>query len=130
VPSARIDREPGETALRAWLADPDGVDRATRRLAVRYTLHLLAEQAPGRSTEVRIPPDGVVQCITGPRHTRGTPPNVVETDPQTWLGLATGGLSWSDAMSSGRVRASGLRADLSAELPLRGPAAGWVPSSP
>jgi hypothetical protein len=67
---------------------------------------------------VRVPPFGAVQCVEGPRHTRGTPPNVVETDAATWLALVTGGLGWGEAVTSGRVRASGSRADLSALLPL------------
>lgn len=92
--------------------------RAALRAAVRYTLDLLAEQAPGRTVEVRVPPYAAVQCIPGPRHTRGTPPNVVETDPLTWLDLATGRLRWDDVRASGRVYASGQRADLSAFLPL------------
>ena len=86
--------------------------------AVRWTLEELAERNPGHSTEVRVPPFGAVQCVAGPRHTRGTPPNVVETDAPTWLALVTGDLPWVDAMASGRVRASGSRADLAGLLPL------------
>jgi len=89
-------------------------------LAVRYTLEELAERSPGHTTEVRVPPFGVVQCMAGPRHTRGTPPNVVETDGATWLALVTGRLAWPDAVASGRVHASGERADLCALLPLHG----------
>jgi Bacterial SCP ortholog len=92
--------------------------RAALRAAVRYSLDLLAEQVPGRTVEVRVPPFAAVQCVDGPRHTRGTPPNVVETDPLTWLDLASGRLSWADALASGRLRASGQRADLSRYLPL------------
>ena len=88
------------------------------RTAVRQTLSTLASRAPGRSVEVRVPPYGAIQCVEGPRHTRGTPPNVVETDPVTWLELATGRLPWAAAVAAGRVRASGVRADLSAHLPL------------
>ena len=88
------------------------------RLLTKHFLALLDTRAPGRSVEVRVPPHGAVQCGEGPRHTRGTPPNVVETDPLTWLRLATGALSWADAAASGRVHASGERADLSAYLPL------------
>jgi hypothetical protein len=86
--------------------------------AVRYLVNVLAERAPGRAVEVRIPPFAAVQCIEGPRHTRGTPPNVVETDPLTWLALATGRLDWPAAAASGKLRASGPRADISAYLPL------------
>ena len=92
--------------------------RPALRAAVRYSLGLLAEQVPGRTVEVRVPPYAEVQCVPGPRHTRGTPPNIVETDPLTWLDLATGRLAWDAAMAAGRVYASGQRADLSAYLPL------------
>lgn len=94
------------------------VPRAALRAAVSYTLGLLTSRAPGRSVEVRVPPLAAVQCVPGPRHTRGTPPNVVETDPMTWLDLAAGELTWAAAVASGRVRASGRRADISAYLPL------------
>lgn len=86
--------------------------------AVRYLLEELAERAPGNSVEVRVPPFGVAQCVEGPRHTRGTPPNVVETDAETWLGLATGMLAWPEALASGKLSASGIRTDLSEFLPL------------
>ncbi|HET6165803.1 MAG TPA: sterol carrier family protein [Marmoricola sp.] len=85
---------------------------------VKRTLGLLQQRAPGRSVEVRVPPYGAVQVVEGGRHTRGTPRAVVETDPETWIALATGGLTWADAVDAGRVRASGERADLSAYLPL------------
>ncbi|GAA4566139.1 sterol carrier family protein [Micromonospora coerulea] len=93
-------------------------ERPVYREAVRTLLAVLAERAPGRSVEVRVPPYGAVQCVAGPRHTRGTPPNVVETDPATWLALATGRLGWAEAVTEGRVRTSGIRADISAHLPL------------
>ena len=99
-------------------ADPAVVDREATGLAVRMLLARLVERAPGRSVEVRVPPYAAVQCVEGPRHTRGTPPNVVECDGPTWLRLATGRLAWADAVSDGRLRASGDRADLSAWLPL------------
>jgi uncharacterized protein (TIGR03083 family) len=95
-------------------------DPAALRLAVRATADLLAARAPGRTVEVRIPPYAAVQCVAGPRHTRGTPPNVVETDPTTWLRLAFGRTSWPDALAAGHVHASGERSDLSAQLPLIG----------
>jgi len=88
------------------------------RAAARYLLQLLATRHPGRVLEVRIPPVAAVQCLPGPVHTRGTPPNVVETDPVTWVRLATGRLGWADAIGSAAVRASGPRADLAAYLPL------------
>ena len=92
--------------------------RDALRSAVRYLLLVLAEQVPGKSVEVRVPPVAAVQCIPGVRHTRGTPPNVVETDPVTWIRLATGRLDWAGAVASGRVQASGSRADLSPYLPV------------
>lgn len=88
------------------------------RLAVRYTLEELAAAVPGRAVEVRVPPYGAAQCVPGPRHSRGTPPNVVETDPVSWLLLAAGRLGWADAVAAGRVAASGARADLSPYLPV------------
>ena len=91
---------------------------ADERLAARYLLYLLAARHPGRILEVRIPPVAAVQCLPGPVHTRGTPPNVVETGPLTWIRLATGRLGWADAVGSGVVHASGPRADLAAYLPL------------
>jgi hypothetical protein len=81
-------------------------------------LEELAARAPGRSVEVRVPPYGAVQAVEGPRHTRGTPPNVVETDPATWVALAVGTLTWAEAAATGRLHASGERADLSPYLPL------------
>ena len=102
-------------AARATGAEPH---RAALRAAVRYSLDLLAEKVPGRTVEVRVPPYAAVQCVPGPRHTRGTPPNVVETDPLTWLDLAAGRVGWADALASGRLRASGQRADLDSYLPL------------
>jgi hypothetical protein len=117
-PRRRTDPDAGRAALRAWSADPGGVPRATLAAAVRWSLEELADRAPGHATEVRVPPFGAVQCVEGPRHTRGIPPNVVETDAATWLALVTGGLGWGEAVASGRVRASGSRADLSALLPL------------
>ena len=92
--------------------------RAALRAAVRYSLGLLEQRAPGRTVEVRVPPFAAIQCVPGPRHTRGTPPNVVETDPLTWLDLAAGRVDWESAVAAGRVRASGQRADISAYLPL------------
>jgi hypothetical protein len=92
--------------------------RTALRTAGRHLLLLLAAGAPGRSVEVRVPPVAAVQCVEGPRHTRGTPPNVIETDPLTWFRLATGRLGWSEAVASGSVAASGARADLSEYLPV------------
>ncbi|WP_326502768.1 sterol carrier family protein [Rothia nasimurium] len=96
----------------AFAALPRGV----RAASVRFLLEELATLAPGNSVEVRVPPLGVTQCIAGPRHTRGTPPNVVETDPLTWCAIALGYASWQSAALA--ISASGLRADLSDYLPL------------
>ncbi|MPV89067.1 sterol carrier family protein [Georgenia ruanii] len=123
-PRRRIDPSDGLAALGRWAAgrEDDGADgdlpAAVVRTAVRFTLEELAVSSPGNSVEVRVPPAGAVQAIAGPRHTRGTPPNVIETDQETWLALATGMLSWEDAVMAGRVHASGIRADLSSVLPL------------
>jgi len=96
--------------------------REALRGAVLHTLDQLAGLAPGRAVEVRVPPYGAVQAVAGPRHTRGTPPNVVEVAPVTWLLLAAGRLGWAGAVASGAVRASGPRSDLSGYLPLPGAA--------
>jgi hypothetical protein len=94
------------------------VDSGALHIAVRALADQLATAHPGRSVEVRVPPYAAVQCIPGPRHTRGTPPNVVETDPVTFVSLACGFTPWEDAVKAGRVLASGERADLSPFLPL------------
>ena len=118
----RIDTTVGRGALDAVAAaHADGTKPARTQLAtaVRYLLQLLDEKAPGNSVEVRVPPFGAVQVVQGPRHTRGTPPNVIEMDAATWIALATGAEAWADAAASGRVQASGIRADLTDLLPLR-----------
>jgi hypothetical protein len=103
----------------AWLAGKAAQPpRAVLGAAVKTSARWLAQQVPGRSVELRVPPFVAVQCVPGPRHTRGTPPNVVETDAATWLRLASGALRWADAVGEGRVSASGNRADLSELLPL------------
>jgi len=101
-------------ALAAGQAPHSGALRET----ARYLAALLAAQAPGRAVEVRVPPYVAVQCIEGPRHTRGTPPNLVEMDPVTWVRLAVGLTNWADALAAGAVRASGVRADLGPYLPV------------
>ena len=111
----------GRESVRAVLAAMDAglaPGKEALRAAVTYLLGLLAGRAPGKAVEVRVPPYAAVQCIEGPRHTRGTPPNVVETDPVTWIALATGRAGWEQAVATGKVRASGPRSDLSAWLPL------------
>ncbi|WP_280402355.1 sterol carrier family protein [Nocardia carnea] len=108
-------------AVRAWLFDDTAAApaRADLAAAVRGTARALAAAAPGHSVEVRVPPFVAVQCIAGPRHTRGTPPNVVETDPRTWLLLATGLRDYDSAVAAGTVDASGSRApEIARLLPL------------
>jgi hypothetical protein len=106
-------------AISAWLSgNEEEPARPTLAAAVRLSLRALANDAPGKSVEVRVPPFGAVQCVEGLRHTRGTPPNVIEMDPRTWLELATGALQWTDAVESGKVTASGSRADISHWLPV------------
>ncbi|GGJ13946.1 sterol carrier family protein [Paenarthrobacter histidinolovorans] len=134
VARRRVDISEGRAALAAWQAavGPSSGEaaggsgaaagnppsRAVIATAVRYSLEEVTARAPGNSVEVRVPPFGVTQCVEGPRHTRGTPPNVIETDADTWLGLVTGRLNWAEAVSAHKVTASGLRADLSELLPL------------
>ena len=115
----RVDVTEGRAAFAAWRAEPDRAEPSTVRTAVRWSLEELAERHPGATVEVRVPPYGAVQALAGPRHSRGTPPNVVETEPVTWLLLVVGELAWVDAVATGRVHASGARADLSGLLPLR-----------
>lgn len=102
----------------AAIAAVEQGDDSAMATACRYLLEELAERAPGNSVEVRVPPYGATQCIEGPRHTRGTPPNTVEMNPDVWFQLATGKLSWPAALAEARVQASGTRADLSEVLPL------------
>lgn len=105
----RIDSGLGAEAVRS------GQDVA---LAVRYLLQVLEDEAPGNTLEVRVPPYGAVQVVEGPRHTRGTPPNVVEMSGETWIALATGRLGWDAAVADAMVTASGTRADLRDHLPV------------
>src|SRR6478735_11474979 len=108
------------SAIADWLRDDGSPEpgRAELAEAVRLTARTLAAVAPGSSVEVRVPPFVAVQCISGPEHRRGNPPNVVETDPRTWLLLATGVLEVADAAASGALRLSGARA---------GEIAQWLP---
>lgn len=130
---AQIEHAAGFDAVSAWLraersqdrqlsddvgSDALTVPRQVLATAVRYALQRLVELAPGKSVEVRVPPFGAVQCVEGPGHTRGTPPNVVEMDAQTWLRLATGEVAWDAVCGSANVQASGVRADLSGLLPV------------
>lgn len=112
-PRRRVDPAVGRAALGAWDADPEAVSPEEVAAAVRHTLAELAEKYPGHAVEVRVPPVGAVQCVEGIRHRRGTPPNVVETDPATWLSLVTGRTTWAEVVDTGALRASGDRADIS-----------------
>jgi hypothetical protein len=94
------------------------MDRKELAAAVKESVRAFAQQVPGHSVELRVPPFVAVQCVEGPKHTRGTPPNIVETDAATWLALADGSLTWAEAIADGRVSASGPRSDLSEYLPL------------
>ncbi len=111
----RIALEEGRRAVHSWMSGLR--DAETVALAVRFTLEELVNRAPGGSIEMRVPPYAVIQCGEGSRHTRGTPPRVIETDPETWLGLVTGGLTWDDGVATGRLQASGSGASLETWLP-------------
>ena len=125
--SRRIDPAAARQAVAGvedWLRHPDAPAPESARLAaaVRLTARTLAARAPGASVEVRVPPYVAVQCLPGPRHTRGTPANVVETDPRTWLLLVTGLERFDDATRAGTLRVSGARAtEIAAWFPLFGP---------
>jgi Bacterial SCP ortholog len=112
------DGEANVAVVAAALDSGTEPERAALRSAARFLLHELERVSPGRSVEIRVVPVAAVQAVAGPRHTRGTPPNVVETDPLTWFKLATGRLGWDEALRAGAVLASGARSDLSAYLPL------------
>jgi hypothetical protein len=119
VTGSRLRRaDPAQAAAALERVRAGGSDRADLRLLTKHYLALLEAKAPGRSVEVRVPPYAAVQVIPGVRHTRGTPPAVIETDADTWIALATGDLAWTAAEDAGVVRASGERADLSPYLPL------------
>jgi Bacterial SCP ortholog len=114
----RIDPAGGASAVRQAIAEGQDAPRAVTATAVRFLLQLLGDREPGATVEVRIPPFGAVQFMEGLSHTRGTPPNVVETDAVTFIRLASGQLSWSEALDRALVSASGSRADISAYLPI------------
>ena len=104
----------GRRALAAYLSG----EKTELATAVRFLLEELGSRHQGNSVEVRVPPFGAVQCIEGPRHTRGTPPNVIELSAEDWVQLATGANNWDALLAAGRINASGTRADLSTFLPL------------
>lgn len=112
------DGDVGLTAaeIRAWVDGGPAPERAEQRAAVKASLAAVVAAAPGRSVEIRVPPFGAVQCVAGLHHGRGTPPNVVEADPRTWLAVAAGVLNWDDAARSGALSASGTRAAEVAKL--------------
>ena len=118
MPSRLRPADPGAVAEALARVSRSTPDRVDLRLLTRHFLAVLEERAPGRSVEVRVPPFAAVQVIEGVRHTRGTPPAVIETDAETWVALASGGLGWAEALETGRVQASGERTDLSSYLPL------------
>jgi len=120
VAKRKINPDAGIAAVRSVLAGsvPREAADPTFATAVRYLLESLAELRPGNTVEVRVPPLGATQCVEGPTHRRGTPPNVVEMDAATWFALAVGELSWQQAATEAKLIASGSRADISELLPL------------
>jgi hypothetical protein len=118
VPARPRPADPAAVAAALERFRSGGATPADLRLLTKHLLALLVARAPGGAVEVRVPPYAVVQAVPGTRHTRGTPPAVVEMDPATWIGLAVGDLEWSDAERDARLVASGERSDLSAFLPL------------
>ena len=118
VPVRLRPADPVEVAAALTRFRAGEADQADLRLLTKHLLALLVAKAPGGAVEVRVPPFAVAQCVEGTRHTRGTPPAVVETDPSTWVALAVGDLAWAAASDAGRIRASGERSDLSPLLPL------------
>lgn len=118
MPARLKPADPATVAAALDLLAAGDAGRAELKLLVKHFLAVLEEQAPGRSVEVRVPPYAAVQVVEGVRHTRGTPPAVIETDAATWIALATGALTWPEAVEAGSVRASGERTDLSSYLPL------------
>ena len=118
MPSRLRPASPDEVAGALARMSGGTAEPADLRLLTKHFLAVLEERAPGRSVEVRVPPYAAVQVIEGVRHTRGTPPAVIETDAETWVALATGELAWADALEAGRAQASGERTDLTGYLPL------------
>lgn len=118
MPARLRPAEPAEVEAALAALEAGEAGRPERKLLVKHFLALLEQRAPGRSVEVRVPPYAAVQCVDGVRHTRGTPPAVVETDADTWIAVATGRLAWRDAVGRGSVTASGERTDLTTYLPL------------
>ena len=124
MPSRLRRAEPADVAAAMTRIAAHTADESDLRLLTRHFLAVLEQTQPGRSVEVRVPPYAAIQCIAGARHTRGTPPAVVGTDPLTWVRLAAGLTDWAGAVGAGLVFASGQRSDLSSLLPLPGWAGG------
>lgn len=118
MPARLKPADPAAVTAALARVDDGSAERADLKLLVKHFLALLETRAPGRSVEVRVPPYAAVQVVEGVRHTRGTPPAVVETDAATWIAVATGAQTWLDAVATGRVSASGERTDLTPYLPL------------
>jgi hypothetical protein len=119
VPARLKPADPADVSVALARVGDGTAGKDDLRLLTKHYLAVLEAKAPGRSVEVRVPPYAAVQCIEGVRHTRGTPPAVVETDATTWIAVATGELAWVDAVDQGSVSASGERTDLTPYLPLR-----------
>lgn len=118
MPARLKPATPEEVAAARARLTAGSAEKADLKLLTKHYLALMEAKAPGKSVEIRVPPFAAIQCIEGVRHTRGTPPAVIETDASTWIALATGELAWSDAQAGGRISASGERTDLSTYLPL------------
>ena len=116
----KISPDAGREAVKAVISTSsiNDVDRPTLATAVRYLLQQFEQAHPGHSVEVRVPPFGAVQAVEGPRHTRGTPANVVELAPLEWVRLATGSVSWAELVAQGKLSASGIRSDISVLFPV------------
>ncbi|MDU7515680.1 MAG: sterol carrier family protein [Varibaculum cambriense] len=112
----KISAEDGQTALAVW--SKGNASRADTGTAVRYSLQVLAQRHPRQAVEVRVPPFGAVQIGAGTVHRRGTPPAVVEMNTDTWLALATGILTWENAVNGKKINATGVGSDLTAYLPV------------
>jgi hypothetical protein len=120
MPQRRIKPLDGIIAVRAVLSDSSKRVNSDDdfKAAIRYLLEELSFLRPGRSVEVRVPPLGAVQCVDGLTHRRGTPPNAIELNPADWFALAVGEVTWDALVASGRILASGTRADISDALPI------------
>ena len=99
----------------------DGVDVPSPAIteSCRTLSAILDDTHGGRTIELRVPPTCAVQLAateSGPSHHRGTPPNVAEMDPVTFLQLATGFSSWEEMREAGWVQASGSHVDDVANL--------------